>query len=334
MEQKQESYGDFKLLKAKVVDAGLFTLNPMYEALKISSVVLLYAFSWYVVTAFDHVIVQFFNGVFLALVYVQIAFIVHDVGHRQVSHNRKINNLIGTIGASLLTGNSYTWWVPDHNKHHSSPNIENEDPDINFDWIAFSEKQALEKKGFARFITKYQAYLFFPLTMLEGLNLRQKATQHFIKKKKIPSWEFTLFCLHFILYVGILFTNLSIPTAIIFIVTHQLLFGLFLSSTFATNHKGMDILDKDDRPDFISLQVLTARNVRSNWFTDLWYGGLNFQIEHHLFPTIPRRNYRKVQEIVKKFCKEKSIRYKESGIIESYREILSHLHKVGRKLRQ
>ena len=94
MEQKQESYGDFKLLKAKVVDAGLFTLNPMYEALKISSVVLLYALSWYVVTAFDHVIVQFFNGIFLALVYVQVGFIVHDVGHRQVSHNRKINNLI------------------------------------------------------------------------------------------------------------------------------------------------------------------------------------------------------------------------------------------------
>lgn len=326
-------YNDFRLLKAKVTEAGLFEYYPLNEMIRIFSLIILYLISLYIIVSFNNLLIQIFNAIFFALVYVQILFVIHDSGHQQIFPNKKTNNFVGMMFASLLTGNSYTWWVPKHNKHHISPNIEGEDPDINFDWIAFSEEQALRKKGFSRFITKYQAYLFFPLTMLESLNLRKSAVQYFIIDKKINSLEFLLFLLHFVIYFGMLFSYLDTKIAIIFIIIHQFLFGLLISSAFATNHKGMEIFDKENNLNYVKLQVITARNVRSNWFTDFWFGGLNFQIEHHLFPSIPRKNFRKVQKIVKKFCREKSISYEETGMVQSYRDLLLHFHEVGRVLR-
>ena len=76
--------------------------------------------------------------------------------------------------------------------------------------------------------------------------------------------------------------------ALVFIAVHQGLLGLYLGSVFAPNHKGMPILSKDDDSDFLRRQVLTARNVRGGRLTDLLLGGLNYQIEHHLFPSMPR----------------------------------------------
>ncbi len=95
----------------------------------------------------------------------------------------------------------------------------------------------------------------------------------------------------------------------------------------------MPILEKDSPLDFLRQQVLTARNVRAAPLTDFWYGGLNYQIEHHLFPTIPRNKLRKAQQIVRAFCKEHNIAYHETGMLQSYREILGHLHQVGAPLR-
>ena len=96
-----------------------------------------------------------------------------------------------------------------------------------------------------------------------------------------------LMALHFVVYLGVVFYLLSAWQGILFIVVHQMLFGLYISSVFAPNHKGMLVLDKNSRLDFLQRQVLTSRNVKSNPFTDFWYGGLNYQIEHHLFLNMP-----------------------------------------------
>jgi Fatty acid desaturase len=74
--------------------------------------------------------------------------------------------------------------------------------------------------------------------------------------------------------------------------------GLYLGSVFAPNHKGMPILSRDDDSDFLRRQVLTARNVRGGRLTDLLLGGLNYQIEHHLFPSMPRPSLRRAQPLV------------------------------------
>ena len=117
-----------------------------------------------------------------------------------------------------------------------------------------------------------------------------------------------------------------------FLVVHQAVFGVYLGKTFAPNHKGMP--HPDGTEDFLRRQVLTARNVKAHPFTDFWYGGLNYQIEHHLFPTIPRNKLGEAQTIVKAFCHARSIPYHETGLLQSYRELLQHLHQVSAPLRE
>ncbi|MCH7800907.1 MAG: fatty acid desaturase, partial [Chloroflexi bacterium] len=86
--------------------------------------------------------------------------------------------------------------------------------------------------------------------------------------------------------------------------------------------------------DFLRRQVLTARNVKGHPITDLWYGGLNYQIEHHLFPNMPRNNLKEAQKIIRVFCEEHSISYHETGVVQSVKEILQYLHQESAPLRE
>jgi fatty acid desaturase len=122
--------------------------------------------------------------------------------------------------------------------------------------------------------------------------------------------------------------------ALLFIAVHRGLFGTYMVSIFAPNHKAMPLLERDSKVDFLRRQVLTSRNVIAHPITDFWYGGLNYQIEHHLFPRLPRNKLREAQPIIRGFCLDHSIAYHETSVFQSYKEILQHLHEVGTPLRE
>ncbi len=110
----------------------------------------------------------------------------------------------------------------------------------------------------------------------------------------------------------------------------QGLFGLYLGCSFAPNHKGMPILTAADSSDFLRRQVLTSRNVHGGWLTDFALGGLNYQIEHHLFPSMPRPNVRRSQALVRSFCQQQGLPYCQTSLARSYAQALRHLNTVGR----
>src|SRR6185436_6173671 len=103
-------------------------------------------------------------------------------------------------------------------------------------------------------------------------------------------------------------------------------------STFASNHKGMLVLTGNGTLDLLRQQVLTARNVRSHPLTDFWFGGLNYQIEHHLFPHMARNKLKVAQTTIKAFCQAHAIPYYETGILQAYGETLRYLHHVSAPL--
>lgn len=266
----------------------------------------------------------------LAVIFTQVGFLVHDAGHRQIFASRRANAIIGVPLATLGIGLSYRWWVHDHNRHHAHPNEPGRDPGIDFGALAFTTAQASERGRLAQFAYRYQAQFFFPLLLLTALSLHVYSARYLLRcDLGARAWERTLFAAHFVGYIAALVWVLSPIKAMVFVVVQQALFGLYVGCSIAPNHKGMAMLDADDHGDFVWRQVVTSRNIRYGRLVHFIFGGLNFQIEHHLFPSMPRSNLRRAQPIIQRFCEEYSLVYTETGLLASYTQALSHLRSVG-----
>ncbi len=331
--RKELEPNEYAHLKRLVKDAGLLEKNPGHYVVKLTVYMSLLAMSVAVLMLVDGVWPQMLNAAFLAFVIVQMCFTGHDLGHKQVFRSSRNNDVLGLF-VSFIIGINRTWWVEKHNEHHSNPNDLDMDPDIEIPVVAFSEDQARAMRGIPRLIVRYQAFLFYPLVCLEGLVLRYSGIRYMLTNRlRFPIAEPIMMVGHISVYTGLVFLSLPFWQGLLFIAVNQLLIGLYIGSTFAPNHKGMLMLDGEMRLDFLRRQVLTSRNVRSSLINDLLYGGLNYQIEHHLFPSMPRNRLREAQRIVRPFCGEHSISYYETGVIQSQREILQYLHHVSAPLR-
>ena len=325
---------DYMELSRLIKQEGLLEKQPGYYGYKIVSTLGLLALGLVFLAMADALWIHLLNAVLLSVVFAQIAFLGHDAGHRQIFRSTRWNDMLG-LAIGFLLGMERTWWVEKHNRHHSNPNQAGMDPDIDIPVLAFTEEEALEKRGFYKLVVKFQPYLFFPMLSMEGVfGLRLAGVQYLMHHKaKYPVVEPLLMAGHFVAYLGLVFYLLPPWHAGLFILVHQLLFGLHMGMVFAPNHKGMPILDSDDQTPYLRRQVLTARNIRPNPVTDFMYGGLNYQIEHHLFPNMPRNRLGEARCVVRAFCRTRQIPYHETGVIASQREILGFLHRVSAPLR-
>ena len=272
-------------------------------------------------------------ALFGAAVLGQVAFLGHDIGHRQFFKSRRLNTVVGLACGNLATGISYSYWVAKHNQHHAHPNVMGADPDVAPGVISWTTDQAASKTGLSRLVTKHQAVLFFPLTCLETISLQVASVRHLRRGPgRTPRAEATLLAAHFVVQFGAVFLLLSPLRAITFLVVQQGLFGLYLGCTFAPNHKGMTMPLPGQQLGFVRRQVSTARNVKGGRALTVAFGGLNYQIEHHLFPTMPMANLRKCQVIVRQHCLAHGIDYCESTLMASYVAALRHLKRSGMAL--
>jgi fatty acid desaturase len=323
-------------LKRLIKQNGLLDRQPAYYTGKTVFTLILLAVSMALLFVLGDAWFQLLNAAYLAFVFVQISLLSHDFGHRQFTfHSSRNNDWLTLIFGNFLLGLSRQWWIDKHNEHHGHPNQTDLDPDVDIPLLAFEEEQALDKRGLARFVVKYQAVLIFPLSLLQSLSMLRSSIEFLAAKKaKSTLVEALMICAHFALYFGLLFWVLEPLQALLFIAVHRGLFGTYMVSIFAPNHKAMPVLERDSKVDFLRRQVLTSRNVIAHPITDFWYGGLNYQIEHHLFPRLPRNKLKEAQPIIRGFCRDHSIAYHETSVLQSYREILQHLHEVGAPLRE
>ena len=322
---------DYAELLNQVRRAGLLKPRPAFYTACIAANLLLLAAGWAAFVLVGDSWWQLVTAAFLAVAFTQNGFLTHDAGHRQIFRSRRANHVVGLVHGNLAIGLAFGWWVDKHHRHHAHPNQEGLDPDISGENLVYTSAQAGSRHGLSRLIARHQGALFFPMLLLLALSLRVtgvKALTHPGYRHRIP--EALLFGLHIAAYLSAVFLVLSPVKALVFVVVHQGLLGLYLGSVFAPNHKGMPILSKDDDRDFLRRQVLTARNVRGGWLTDLVLGGLNYQIEHHLFPSMPRPALRHARPAVRAYCLGHGLPYAETTLLDSYRQALRHLHTVGR----
>jgi len=269
-----------------------------------------------------------------AVVSTQIAFFSHDAAHRQIARRGWATAALCLVHGNLLNGFSYGWWLAKHNAHHAHPNDLETDPDVAAGAIVFDADQAAARTGPGAWLTRHQAVLFFPMLTLEAVNLRVTSMLTALRPGlTFQKTEYLLLLGHLALYLTLLISTMTWPQALAFCVVHQALSGVYLGCSFAPSHKGMPVLTPEQAADPLLRQVLVSRNIRGGRALGLAMGGLNLQIEHHLFPSMPRPNLRKASPIIQEHLRMRGISYTETSLAASYGMALRHLREVGGPLR-
>src|SRR6202050_5343867 len=320
---------EFRDLLALLRQSGLMAKQPAFYFRKILLNLIMFVGAFVLIAKFHNYFwVELCNAAFLAFVFAQLGFIVHDAVHQETFSGPTGNEILGLLHSNLLLGFSYSWWLDKHNHHHCSPNHLTADPDVDLTPFAFSKDQVAGKHGLARLSVKYQHFSFFPLSLLEAFVLKYVSIRFLLRTKVAhPILEASLLILHAICYLGVLTYLLGLPRAILFAIAHQAFLGLYLTLIFAPNHQGMPLAQGSTAVNFLREQVLTSRNIKNRPAIDFCTGNLTCQIEHHLFPTMPANKLRQVQKIVRNYCRSHGVPYHETSLFQSYREIYQNLRK-------
>jgi fatty acid desaturase len=329
---------DFQELRRRVRAAGLLERRPWAAGRLIAGVGLALVGGWVAFVLVGPSWWQLAVAAFLGLVFAQLGFLGHDAAHHQLCKSGRANALLGLLLGNTLIGLGRGWWTDKHNAHHAHPNDLARDPDVRAGALVFCSDQADRPSSVARFVTARQASLVLPMLLFEGLHLHVSSLLAVRDRRtgRVRWVELALLGGHVLGYAAVVFWVLPLWQALSFIAVHQAVLGLSLGLAFAPNHKGMPLLTREEsrRLGHVRTQALTSRNVRAGWCIDLALGGLNAQIEHHLFPNMPRTNLRRARPVVRRFCAERGVPYLETGLVRSYVLALGHLHAVGRELRE
>jgi fatty acid desaturase len=267
----------------------------------------------------------------LGILFTQVAFLSHEAAHRQILSSGPSNDRLARLLANAVVGMSYSWWTTKHTRHHANPNRVGKDPDIEVDTISFLDADAAEARGIRRLITQRQGWLFFPLLTFEGANLHFLSLRHLTGRGEVKGrWlELGTIAARFAVIWTPVFLFLPLGMAFAFLGVQLAVFGVYMGASFAPNHKGMAIIAPDAKLDFFSKQVHTSRNISGGWWATWLMGGLNYQIEHHLFPNMPRRNLSRAREIVIDQCRALGVPYTETTLWRSYGIVIGYLNRVG-----
>lgn len=322
----------FRHLALQVSAVGLLDRRPGYYITKISLTVAASGAGWAAFVVVGNSWASLGLAAFLGLMFTQLGFIAHDAGHQQVFSSRRANRLLGLAVGNALIGMCFGWWVPKHNAHHAHPNEVGRDPDIGGGFVTFVPPggDGKVRRDFAWLLARWQAPLFFPLMVLRSVGLHVSGVQHLVRQRdRAAAVEALLVALHLALFLTAVFVVLSPLKALAFVAVQQAVFSFYLGCSFAPNHKAMPIVPPGTAMGFARRQVVTSRNIAGGRFTTLVLGGLNYQIEHHLFPSMPRPNLRHAQNFVREFCLANDLGYCETSLPQSFRRIIRHLQASG-----
>ncbi len=324
----------FTALTRQVHELGLMRRRYGYYWAKLIGVVVLLA-AW--VTAFVWIgdsWWQLASAAVLAVILTQTAFLGHDAAHRQMFKSGRWNDWISLIVANLFVGISYGWWQSKHNRHHANPNKQDADPDIALRAISMTPAMATRHRSrLMRWLVAHQGWYFFPILLLEGLSLHVDGIKRVSRPGRVDRrWvELAFLTVRLGGLVALLLWVLPPEKAIAVLAVQLAVFGLYMGSSFAPNHIGMPLVSPKLKLDFLRRQVLMSRNITGGPPISIFMGGLNYQIEHHLFPSMARPHLRKIQPLVAAYCAAEGVPYTQTSLWSAYRSVISYLNTVGLK---
>jgi fatty acid desaturase len=258
-----------------------------------------------------------------------MGFLGHDAGHNAISRKRWVNDACGKFGMSFLCGMSFGAWRARHNLHHARCQEIEGDPDMHFG-VLFSvyPGSASWHSRLGRFFLRIQEYSFWPLSSLYWVTLRYDGFRDLFQRPDETRADRFLLPLHWIVLLVAPAIIFGWKPALLAYVVTACLSSMMTASVFIPNHIGMPRLEPGARLSHLEQQVVTSRNVLNPRAFDFYYGGLNSQIEHHLFPRVSHHRYRAMRPIVRAFCARHGIAYREEGLFAALAAVSRHLGNI------
>ncbi|XP_033061027.1 acyl-CoA (8-3)-desaturase isoform X2 [Trachypithecus francoisi] len=329
----KELTDEFRELRATVEQMGLMKANHVFFLLYLLHILLLDGAAWLTLWIFGTSFLPFLLcAVLLSAVQVQAGWLQHDFGHLSVFSTSKWNHLLHHFVIGHLKGAPASWWNHLHFQHHAKPNCFRKDPDINMHPFFFALGKILsvelgkQKKKYMPYNHQHKYFFLIGPPALMPLYFQWYVFYFVIQRKKWVdlAWMITFYIRLFLTYVPLL--GLKAFLGLFFIVR-------FLESNWFVwvsqmNHIPMHI-DHDRNMDWVSTQLQATCNVHKSAFNDWFSGHLNFQIEHHLFPTMPRHNYHKVAPLVQSLCAKHGIEYQSKPLLSAFADIVRSLKESG-----
>eukprot|EP01123_Difflugia_compressa_P002323 TRINITY_DN13020_c0_g1_i1.p1 TRINITY_DN13020_c0_g1~~TRINITY_DN13020_c0_g1_i1.p1 ORF type:complete len:378 (-),score=41.77 TRINITY_DN13020_c0_g1_i1:54-1058(-) len=282
------------------------------------------------------------GSILFGIGYQQLGWLGHDACHHGLTTNRKLNNFLGYIFGNFLSGFSVNWWKDRHNTHHAITNVLDSDPDVDnlplFVWSEHDISRALSWGGFSQSILPYQHLYFVPWTVtlkliwcLQSVFFLANAEVHNRSYRKSLFAEKATIVAHYVFLLCVFLMTPSVSAAVTFFFVSEFIGGAGIALIVFMNHYACQQLQKYEgkEANFLELQLHGTKNINPGIVMDWVAGGLNYQIEHHLFPTIPRHNLSYVKPIVQKFCEENSLPYESYNYMECLTSIINRLSTVA-----
>ena len=359
----------YRDLRGKMIAAGLFKLNRGFYVYKFASQFALLAVCIFF-ARIPGPVPLVIGATVLGLFWQQAGWLTHDVCHNQLCEMKEgnatsaLNRALGLIGGNLFQGFSVSWWKDKHNRHHAVPNVHAgesgslfADPDIDtMPLLAWSPKMAELGKdsAFGRRMISLQKWTYLPLLCVarfswlhQGItfawavesdgvfaNATKSEALAKVQKSFLTGTERTLeqvlLVSHHAWVLAVCLQRPTLGSALAFYLLAQAVCGLILFAVTSLGHNGLPVYEADERPDYWKLQVTTTRNISGNAFVHWLCGGLEYQVDHHLFPMMPRHSLPKAHELIVGFCKEHGIKYNEASLWDGTVDVLQHLDVVAK----
>ncbi|CEG37643.1 delta-6 fatty acid desaturase [Plasmopara halstedii] len=340
----------YRRLRVQIKGLGLYDANMVFYVWKFLSTLSIWMASVAICWHFDTWPMYMLAACIMGLFWQQSGWLAHDVLHHQIWENHLFGNIMGVIIGDIWMGFSVQWWKNKHNFHHALPNLVGNsktkyfgDPDIDtMPLLAWSKHMASRayESSWGPFFVRYQAIIYFPLLLFARFSWLLQSYYYVFHNfafsqydpLDLPNGEKVGLIVHYAWNLLLpIVTGMSLAQGLAFFMIAQMSCGAFLAAVFSVGHNGMSVYEREEKPHFWELQVSTTRNITPGFFIDWFCGGLNYQIEHHLFPLLPRHSLQKVNPLVKSLCKEYGLRYYETGFYRGLVEVVDELAEISKE---
>lgn len=322
---------DYRKLCSEFSKAGLFEKKGHGVIYSLTFITLLLFACFYGVLCSESFLLHMASGGLLGLAWMQISYLGHDSGHYNIMATRGFNKFAQILTGNCLTGISIAWWKWTHNAHHVACNSLDHDPDLqHLPVFAVSSRlfQSLNSYFYgrkltfdplARFLVSYQHFTFYPVMCVARVNLYLQTLLLLFSKRKVPDRALNI--------LGILVFWTWFPLLVSFLPnwTERVLFVLtsfcvcsIQHVQFCLNHFAANVyVGRPEGNDWFEKQTSGTIDISCTQWMDWFFGGLQFQLEHHLFPRLPRCQLRKISPVVQSLCKKHNLPYRSLSFFQA-----------------